>query len=61
MFNKAGVVFKEENLLEHPEQVERFKAAGLSSAPIVFAAGHEPFAGFQPDAAKAIVAEYGTK
>lgn len=58
---KAGVDFQEFNLLEHPEAVEEFKAGGLSSAPIVFADGLEPFAGFQPDAVKAIVAKYGTK
>lgn len=61
ILTKAGVEFEEKNLLEHPAEVERFKAAGLASAPIVFAANGMSFAGFQPDAVKALVAEYGTK
>jgi glutaredoxin-like protein NrdH len=60
-FKRDGVEFEEFNLLEHPEIVEEFKARGLSSAPVVFASGLEPFAGFQPDAVKAVIAAHGTK
>jgi glutaredoxin-like protein NrdH len=59
-FDKAGVVYEVKNLPDFPEQIERFKVAGLTSAPVVVAAGHDPFAGFNPDAVKAVVAEYGT-
>lgn len=56
---RGGVDFTELDLMEHPEELEAFKARGLSSAPIVEADGHETFAGFQPDAVKAIVATHG--
>lgn len=56
---KGGVEFEEKQLEDHPEQLEAFKAIGLMQAPVVFADGHEPFAGFNPDAVQAIVAQYG--
>lgn len=59
-FDKAGVVYEVKNLPDFPEQLERFKEQNLASAPVVVAAGHKPFAGYVPDAVKAIVAEYGT-
>jgi glutaredoxin-like protein NrdH len=54
-FEKAGAAFEEKNILEHPDKLEEFLAAGLTSAPIVEADGHKTFAGFNPDAVKAIV------
>lgn len=59
-FTKAGVDFVELNLPDYPVMIERFKAVNLTSAPVVIATGHKPFAGYQPDAVAAIVAEYGT-
>ena len=59
-FDKAGVEYEVKNLPDFPEQLERFKALNMASAPVVVAAGHDVFAGYNPDAVKAIVAEYGT-
>lgn len=58
---KGGVTYQERDLMQHPEQLEKFLAAGYMQAPIVEAVGHETFSGFVPDAVAAIVAEYGTK
>lgn len=57
----GGVDFQEEDLLENPEALAEFIAAGFGSAPIVEADGHDTFAGFQPDAVKAVVESHGTK
>lgn len=58
-FDKGGVEIIERDLMAHPEQLEAFKARGLMQAPVVQADGHETFAGFDPDAVKAIVATHG--
>lgn len=60
-FDKAGVKYEVKNLPDFPEELEAFKDMGFMGAPVVEAAGHPIFAGFEPDAVKAIVAEYGTK
>jgi glutaredoxin-like protein NrdH len=60
-FKKHGVVFTELDLTENLEELEAFKANGLSSAPIVQADGHETFAGFDPDAVKAVIASHGVE
>ncbi len=47
---KLGIPYQVENMLEHPEKVEQFKAAGLLSAPVVVPAdGSDPWAGFVPE------------
>jgi len=57
----GGVEFEERNLPDYPEQLERFKADGHMGAPVVEAAGLETFAGFDPDAVKAIIAAHGVE
>ena len=47
---KMGIPYQVENMLEHPQKVEQFKAAGLLSAPVVVPAdGSTPWAGFIPE------------
>jgi glutaredoxin-like protein NrdH len=54
----AGLTYTVKNLPDFPEKLEEFKAAGFLGAPVVEADGHETFAGFNPDAVKAIVAAH---
>lgn len=57
--DKAGAPYTVKNLPDFPEKLEEFIAAGHTSAPVVEADGHETFAGFNPDALKAITFIYG--
>ena len=58
--DKGKFPYEVKNLPDFPEKLEEFKAAGFMGAPVVEAAGHVTFAGYDPDAVKAIVAEFGT-
>lgn len=55
----AGLKGKYEviNLPDFPDQLAAFKDRGLMQAPIVEAEGFETFAGYDPDAIKAIIAK----
>jgi glutaredoxin-like protein NrdH len=55
----AGLTYTVKNLPDFPEKLQEFIDAGHTSAPVVEADGHETFAGFNPDAIKAITFEYG--
>ena len=58
-FDKAGVEYQVKNLPDFPEKLAEFIEAGFTAAPVVEATGHKTFAGFNPDAVKAIAFEYG--
>lgn len=55
-FDKAGVAYEVKNLPDFPEKLQAFIDAGFSAAPVVEAEGHATFAGYNPDAVKAIIA-----
>lgn len=57
----GGVEFTELDLMDHPEELELFKAQGFMGAPIVEAKGLPTFAGFEPDSVKAVVASHGVE
>ena len=50
--------YEVKNLPDFPEKLQEFIDAGHTSAPVVEAAGFETFAGFNPDAIRAIVTAY---
>lgn len=55
MLKKEGVDFEVVNLSKRPDLVERFRAEGLLSAPIIDYEGQKT-SGFRPDRIKAIIA-----
>lgn len=55
MLKKEGVDFEVVNLSKRPDLVERFRAEGLLSAPIIDHDGQKT-SGFRPDRIKAIIA-----
>lgn len=53
--DKRGIPYETQDLTENPEMLERFKAQGLLSAPIVVPVDGDPWAGFIPDKIKSLV------
>lgn len=58
-FNKAGVDYVINNLMDFPDKLEEFKALDLMSAPVVEAPGVKTFAGFNPGAVAEVIALHG--
>ena len=50
--------YEVKNLPDFPEKLQEFIDAGHTSAPIVEVKGFDTFAGFNPDAIRAIVTAY---
>lgn len=57
-FDKAGLEYEVKNLPDFPDVLAKFIEQGHTSAPVVEAEGFDTFAGFNPDAVKAIVAAH---
>ena len=53
VMDKLGINYDSIDLTQHPEQLEQFREAGLTQAPIVIA-GDKRWTGFRLDKIKAI-------
>jgi glutaredoxin-like protein NrdH len=54
----AGLSYTVKNLPDFPEKLQEFIDQGFTAAPVVEAEGFATFAGFNPDAVKAIIAAH---
>ena len=54
VLDKSNVAYDSFDLTQHPEELENFKALGLTSAPIVVS-GETRFSGFRLDKLKRLI------
>lgn len=57
---EPGLAYTIKNLPDFPEKLQAFIDAGFTAAPVVEADGHDTFAGYNPDAVKAIIESHRT-